>query len=112
MTEKTVENSSISFDLELFQPEPNTLYSLDNTAYLSGISRRSLLIYCRKGLIKPVFLPPNGTMGFTDQAIYTIRRIEYLRAIHENDLAWINTVFELIGEVERLRAEVRFLRNA
>ena len=33
--------------LELFQPKPNDLYSLDATAHLAGVPRRSTLIDCR-----------------------------------------------------------------
>jgi hypothetical protein len=39
-----------------------------------------------------------------------VRRIEYLRAVHGVDVALLKTMFALLDEVERLRAEVRFLR--
>ena len=97
--------------LELFQPKPNVLYSLDATAHLAGIPRRSILIYCRAGLVRPVVQPPYGVMKFTEEAIYTMRQIEYLRTVHGLDLVWIKTMFDLLDEVERLRAELRFLRN-
>ncbi len=97
--------------LELFQPEPNVLYGLEATARLAGVSRRSILIYCRAGLVHPVVQPPYGTLGFTEEAIYTVRRMEYLRAVHGVDVALLKTMFNLLDEVERLRAEVRFLRD-
>ena len=97
--------------LELFQPKPNVLYSLDAAAHLAGIPRRSLLIYCRAGLVRPVFQPPYGVMAFSEEAIHTVRRIEHLRLLHGIDLAWLKTVFDLLDEVERLRAALRFLRN-
>jgi len=50
-------------------------------------------------------------MEFTEEAIYTVRRIEHLRTVRGKDLAWLNTMFDLLDEVERLRAELRFLRN-
>ncbi|MDD5520164.1 MAG: MerR family transcriptional regulator [Kiritimatiellae bacterium] len=100
-----------SLALDLFQPKPNVLYSLDAAAHLAGVPRRSILIYCRAGLVRPVFQPPYGVMAFTEEAIHTVRRIEYVRAIHGIDVAWIKTMFDLLDEVERLRAEVRFLRN-
>ncbi len=101
-----------SFALVVFQPEPDILYSLDATAHLAGVPRRSLLIYCRVGLVQPIIQQPNGAMAFTDEAIYTVRRLEHLRAIHTNDLAWLNTIMELENEVEYLRAELRFYRNS
>ena len=100
-----------SLALELFQPNPNVLYSLDATAHLAGVPRRSILIYCRAGLVRPVFQPPHGVMAFTEEAIYTVRRIEDVRAAHGLDVAWIKAMFDLLDEVERLRAEVRFLRK-
>ena len=41
------------FALELFQPKPSVLYSLDAAAHLAGVPRRSILIYCRAGLVRP-----------------------------------------------------------
>lgn len=97
--------------LELFQPNPNVLYSLDATAHLAGVPRRSILIYCRAGLVRPVFQPPHGVMAFTEQAIYTVRRVEDVRAAHGLDVTSVKTMFDLLDEVEQLRAEVRFLRK-
>jgi DNA-binding transcriptional MerR regulator len=111
MSKRIVPDSLPLRALELFQPEPGVLYSLDATARLAGITRRSILIYCRAGLVRPVIQPPYGVMEFTEEAIYTLRRIEYLRTAHGLDLAWIKTMFDLLDEVERLHAELRFLRN-
>jgi DNA-binding transcriptional MerR regulator len=111
MSKRHVKDSPPSTAMELFQPKPDVLYGLDETARLAGVSRRSILIYCRAGLIQPVILPPYGVMEFTEEAIYAIRRIEYLRAVHGLDLAWLKTMFDLLDEVERLRAELRFLRD-
>ena len=98
--------------IELFQPDPNVLYSLDATAHIAGVSRRSLLVYCRTGLVRPVFQPPYGIMAFTEETIYTVRRVEHLRAVHGIEVTWIKTLFDLMDEVERLRSEVRFFRKS
>jgi DNA-binding transcriptional MerR regulator len=111
MSKRIVPDSLPFQSLELFQPKPGVLYSLDATARLAGITRRSILIYCRAGLVRPVVQPPYGVMEFTEEAIYTMRRIEYLRTAHGLDLVWIKTIFDLLDEVERLRTELRFLRN-
>jgi len=109
---KRVEKSNRpSLALELFQPKPNVLYSLEMAAQLAGVPRRSLLVYCRAGLIHPVNQPPFGVMAFTEEAIHTVRRIVRLRTVHGLDVALIKTIVDLLEEVERLRAEVRFLRN-
>ncbi len=65
-----------SLALELFQPKPDVLYSLDAAAHLAGVPRRALLLYCRAGIIRPVLQLPYGVMEFTEEAIYAVRRIE------------------------------------
>jgi DNA-binding transcriptional MerR regulator len=111
MSKRSVPDNRPSLAMELFQPKPDVLYSLDATAQLAGVPRRLILIYCRAGLVRPVVQPPYGAMEFTEEAIYTVRRIEHLRTAHGLDLAWIKTLFALLDEVERLHAELRFLRN-
>ena len=111
MSKRFAPDSPPPLAMELFQSKPDVLYSLDATAHLAGVSRRSILIYCRAGLVRPVVQPPYGVMEFTEEAIYTVRRIEYLRTVHGLDLAWIKVMFDLLDEVERLHAELRFLRN-
>ena len=104
-------DNSTHMSLELFQPKPDALYSLDTAAHIAGVPRRSILIYCRAGFVQSVFQPPYGVMAFTEEAIHTVRRIEHVRTLHGLDLALIKTMFNLIDEVERLRVEVRFLRH-
>lgn len=99
------------FALEQYQPKPNALYNLDAAAHIAGVPRRSLLIYCRAGLVQSTFQPPYGVMAFTEEAIHTVRRIERVRTLHGLDLTWLKTMFNLIEEVEHLRAELRFLRH-
>ena len=111
MSKRSVRDIPPPEALELFQSKPNVLYSLDAAAHLAGVPRRSILVYCRAGLIRPVFQPPYGMMEFTEESIHIVRRIEQLRTVHGIDLAWVKTMFDLIEEVDRLRAELSFLRN-
>ena len=111
MKKQPVSASPTGLAIEVFQPKPNIFYSLDATAHLAGVPRRSILIYCRAGLVRPVVQPPYGVLEFTEEAIYTVRRIEHLRAVHGLDMAWLKTLFDLFDEVERLRAELHFLRS-
>jgi DNA-binding transcriptional MerR regulator len=111
MKKQHVPDRPACLSIEVFQPKPNVFYSLDAAARLAGVPRRSILIYCRAGLVRPVVQPPYGVMEFTEEAIYTVRRIERLRTVQASDLAWLRTMFDLLEEVERLRAELRFLRN-
>ena len=111
MKKQQVPDSPACLDIVRYQPQPNVLYGLDAATRIAGVSRRSILVYCRAGLVRPVFQPPYGVMAFSEEAIHTLRRIEYLRAVHGIDVAWIKTMFDLLDEVERLRAELRFLGN-
>ena len=111
MSKRSVPDSPPPLAMEVYQPKPDVLYSLDAAAHLAGVTRRSILIYCRAGLVRPVVQPPYGVMEFTEEAIYTLRRIEHLHTVQGLDLAWLKTMFDLLDEVERLRAELRFLRN-
>ena len=97
--------------LEPFQPRPNILYSLDAAAHIAGVPRRSLLVYCRAGLVPLVQQPPYGVIAFTEEAILTVRRIEQVRTAHGPNLVLLKAIFDLIGEVEQLRSELRFLRQ-
>jgi len=110
MSNHSVSGCPPSLALELFQPKPNIFYGLDAAAHLAGVSRRSLLLYCRAGLIRPLFQPPYGVMEFTEETIYIVRRIERLRMVHRLDMTIIKTLLDLLDEVERLRTELRFLR--
>ena len=111
MSKRSDSATTTPMSLEVFQPKPNTLYSLDTAAHIAGVPRRSILIYCRAGFVRTVFQPPYGVMAFTEEAIHTVRRIEHVRTRHGLDLALIKTMFDLIEEVERLRSELRFLRQ-
>lgn len=104
-------NTRPHFALEQYQPKPNVLYTLDAAAHIAGVPRRSILIYCREGLVQSVIQPPYGVMLFTEEAIQAVRRIEHVRAVHGTDLTLVKTLFNLLEEVERLRNELRFLRQ-
>jgi DNA-binding transcriptional MerR regulator len=111
MKKQDVPNRLECLSIEVFLPKPDILYGLDAAAHLAGVSRRSILVYCRAGLVRPVAQTLDGIMEFTEEAIRTIRQIDYMRTVQGLELVWIKTIFDLAEEVERLRAEVRFLRN-
>jgi len=97
--------------LELYQPKPNQLYGLEVAAHLAGVPRRALLVYCRVGLVESVSQPPYGVMAFSEEAIHAVRRIERVRTTHGLDLTLLKFMFDLLEEVERLKLELRFLRQ-
>lgn len=94
--------------LELFDPRPDAVYSLEAICHLTGVPRRTVLIYCRNGLIAPC-KPDGQPLEFGEEAIYLVRRIETLRNVHGINLAGVRMVLGLVREVQKLREEMRFL---
>lgn len=96
--------------VEIHEPQPGVFYSLEGVVHLTGVSRRSILVYCKSGLIRVREDSTVGAMAFDDEAIYAIRRIEYLRSERGINLDGIRMIFDLMREVRRLQDEMRFLR--
>lgn len=100
----TNSNSDVSgLPMQAFEPQPGCVYSLDTTSHLTGVPRRTLLIYCRMGMIQPQLQPPFGALYFDEHSLYTIRRIEFLRHSFGINLPGIKWTLALLRELERLR---------
>jgi hypothetical protein len=89
--------------IERFRPDPDRLYDVDTTARLAGVPRRSVLVYCRWGLVHPTTSPEVQGWYFSSEAIGAIRRAEYLRANRGVNLAGLRVIFELMDEFGRRR---------
>lgn len=97
--------------LQVNEPGPGVLYSLDAVVRLTGVSRRSILVYCKSGLVRSSADPQQSEFTFDDDAIYRIRRVEHLRLVHGINLAGIRMIFDLMNELQRLENEMRFHRS-
>jgi len=97
--------------LQLFEPDPQTIYSIEAKARLVNLPRHAILVYCKYGLVSSVVDPDRGGFYFDDKAIRLLRRIEYLRTACGISLLGIKSILDLMDEVERLRSEARFLRR-
>jgi DNA-binding transcriptional MerR regulator len=102
---------SSSEGLQVNEPSPGVVYSLDAVVHLTGVSRRSILVYCKSGLVRSGGDPQQGEFSFDDEAIYRIRRVEHLRLVHGVNLAGIRMIFDLMNELQRLENEMRFHRS-
>ncbi|MFT4588905.1 MAG: DNA-binding transcriptional MerR regulator [Candidatus Binatia bacterium] len=98
-------------ELEPFQPGPGAVYSLETTARHGGVTRRTLLIYWKHGMVRPRDPSPDEAPFFTDEAIQRIRHIEFLRTAHGANLASVKIILSLSQELERLQEELNFLRK-
>jgi DNA-binding transcriptional MerR regulator len=92
-------------ELQLFEPDPAAVYSLEAVAQLVHVPRRTILIYCKHGLLSPA-----GGYSFNAEAIRVLRRIQSLCAVCGDDLAGIRMILDLTDEVHRLRAVMSALR--
>ncbi len=98
-------------ELQVFEPDPEAVYTIETAARLVGVGRHRILVYYRQGLVSPVVDPQCGGYYFNDEGVRTLRRIEYLHTDRGINLAGTRMILELQNEVERLRNEVRFLRE-
>ncbi len=97
--------------IQVFEPQPDVLYNLDMTARLLRMPRRSILAYCRWGVVHPEVDPDFGGLYFSANAMRTLRQVEYLRAVHGLNQAGIRMTMHLLNEVEQLRQELRMARG-
>src|SRR5437868_8103588 len=98
-----------SHEIQLFDPPPDAIYTIEATAQFSGVPRRTILIYCKHRLLSPRKNAANGAYSFNRDDVRALRRIEALRLICGNDFAGIKIILELTAALERLRSDVRLL---
>ncbi|AHF93237.1 MerR family transcriptional regulator [Opitutaceae bacterium TAV5] len=83
------------------------MFPIDTAARLARMSRHSVLVCCRRGLVTPRLDPVYGGFYFDRDAIRTLQRIEYLRTACGVNLAGIEIILKLMADVEELRALAR-----
>jgi len=106
---KTVPTPSAMCAIQLFDPSPGMVYSIEQASQLGNVSRRRILIYCKQGLLSPVASPELAGYWFDAEALRTLKRIEEVRAICDEPLVGISLILDLMREVKRLRNEMRAL---
>ena len=97
-------------DLSLAAFEPSG-YSLEMVVHLTGVGRETLAQYCAQGLL-PLAAEELERAAFDDQLVCAIRRIVFLQERHGINLAGIRIITGLLAEIEQLRRELRFAREA
>jgi DNA-binding transcriptional MerR regulator len=93
--------------LQLYQPEPGSLYTVETTARIAGVHPDKILLYLERGLLAPV----DRESHFDDASIRALRRIEYLHTYRDINLTGTRIILDLLDQVERLSQELRFLRQ-
>jgi DNA-binding transcriptional MerR regulator len=97
--------------LQLYEPDADLFYTLEEAARLAHVPRRWIAIYYLHGLVAPVMDPTSGGWFFNDDAIRRLRRIEQWRHAYGMSLPVIRLILQLQAEVERLQQELRFWRG-
>ena len=97
--------------VQLFEPDPGAAYTIEAVGQITRMPRREILIYYKHGLLSTVTDSEHGGYYFDDEAIRALRRIEYLHHTRGINLEGIKIIFHLMNEVERMRSELRFLRQ-
>ena len=92
-------------------PSAEDVYSLEAVVQITEIPRTQIAVYCRHGLIAPLAGSESDDWRFDATAIHALRRLAGLRSEFGFNLAGARTFCELLAQIEKLQAEVRFLRG-
>jgi DNA-binding transcriptional MerR regulator len=92
--------------LQLFEPDPHTVYTIETAAHLAQMSRRMILVYCKHGLISPVAEPRKHGYYFDGDTVRNLRCIQHLRTVGGVNLAGLKIILDLSNDVEELRSAV------
>src|SRR5260370_24462342 len=98
-----------SRQIQLFEPPPDAVYTIEATSHLVNVPRRTILVYCKHHLLSPVMATADHGYYFDGDAIRGLRRIEALRTVCGDDFVGIKIILDLTTAVERLHSDVRLL---
>jgi MerR family transcriptional regulator/heat shock protein HspR len=90
--------------------ERRGVYMISVAAELAGMHPQTLRIYEARGLITPKRSPKN-TRLYSSEDVTRLRRIQELTTELGMNLAGVEKVFELEGEIERLQRRLRTLER-
>ncbi len=96
-----------SREIQLFEPPPDAVYTIEATSHLVNVPRRTILIYCKHHLLSPASITADNGYYFNGDAVRALRRIEVLRTICGDDFAGIKIILDLTAALERLQSELR-----
>jgi DNA-binding transcriptional MerR regulator len=91
--------------LQLFDPPADAVYTIESAAQLTGVPRRTILVYCKHRLLSPLLDTGVGGYSFDGDGIRSLRHIEALRTVCGDDFAGIRIILDLTKELERLQAD-------
>lgn len=95
--------------IQLFEPVRGMVYSIERASQLANVSRRRILIYCKRRLVSPIANPEIEGYWFDGETLRALKQIEELRTICNEPLAGVKLILNLTQEVQRLRNEMHAL---
>lgn len=104
-----VSDGVFSEAMQLFEPDPDAIFTLEEVEGLAHVSRHTILVYFKQGMI-PLAADPDTGYLFNSHAVRALRRIDYLHNQCGINLAGTRMIMELLDRVERLEMEVRARR--
>ena len=101
-----------SREIQLFEPPADALYTIEATSRIVDVPRRTIAVYCKYHLLAPAQDTTDYGYYFDGDAIRTLRRIEALRAVCDDDFVGIKIILDLTAALERSRSDIRLLLRA
>lgn len=98
--------------LQLFEPDPSIIYTIEAASRLAGVPRRTILIYCKHKLVSPAHAPESQGYWFTADAVRALRQIHELRCSRcRDELKSLVTILALVDQIQKLRQEIHLRRE-
>lgn len=84
------------------------IYTLSTLVEITATPQQVVAMYCEEGLLRPV--TEGEEPQFDDEALHQLRRLEFLRSEYGANVHGLRAICDLLGRLEELQSEVRFLR--
>jgi len=88
----------------------HAIYTIETVERITHISKDQIVLYYQYGLVSPVQATEKEIL-FDEDAIHKLRQIAFLLSEYGINHQGLKQFVSLMDEVERLREEVRFLRQ-
>jgi hypothetical protein len=88
-----------------------TEYTVEAVARITRIPEEEIVIFVRAGYVSPLPSGNQADLLFDEEAVHQLRRLAFLLSEYNINRNGLRMISALINEVERLREEVRFLRE-
>ncbi|MCE0484263.1 MAG: chaperone modulator CbpM [Methylacidiphilales bacterium] len=89
----------------------DAVYTIETVERITHIPKERIVLYYEYGLVATVAAADESSLQFDEQAIHQLRRIANLLSQYDFNPEGLRMVASLLGELERLREEIRFLRE-